>query len=77
MFPWIKGPGKAPLASAVLQLWVNSISRNEKTKNERAAETIGSKFEIRDLELGIGADEAETRREIAVRRKRKAKRGVW
>ena len=48
-FPWIKGPGKAPLASTVLRLWVNTTSRNEKTKNERAAETIGSEFEVRDL----------------------------
>ena len=56
LLPVIAGPGKTPLASTVLRLWVNTTSRNEKTKNERAAETIGSKFEVRDLQLGIGAD---------------------
>ena len=56
MFPVIGGPGKTPLASTVLRLWVNITSRNEKTKNERAVETIGSKFEVRDLQLGYGAD---------------------
>ena len=39
-----------------LQLWVNTTSRNEKTKNKRAAETIRIKFEVRDLQLGTGAD---------------------
>ena len=55
LLPLIKGPGKAPLASTVLRLWVSTTYRNKK-KNERAAETIGSKFEVRDLQLGIGAD---------------------
>ena len=29
---------------------------HEKTKNEQAAETIRIKFEVRDLQLGFGAD---------------------
>ena len=55
-FPVIKGPGKTPPASTVLSLSVNTTSRIEYTKNERAAEPIRSKIGIRDLKLGSGAD---------------------